>query len=397
MSQPIEIWITGTIGQGEATLAVIAAALKSAGSDPITVHVNSEGGHATEGLAIYEALRAHPGHVRVMIEGVAASAASLIAMSGDTREIRGSGYVMIHDPMITGASGAAKDMRRNAELLESLSGRYAEIYAQRSGQPVDEIRRLMDAETWMDAADALELGFVTDVSRDRKPDEAAAIFACVNLDRLSCAPSRLRAAVAKAQTQAPKGSTMTSRHSYTTANRKPQPSPKIPRLTKREEKLAIEDLRRRIRTLDREINGPSKAAASARGSALPPAEKLELDRKMGLLDGRRECFTTHGGTKLHLGGIRAESSRSGEDLAEESAREFERQRSRKGKPETFGLPLPPETPEEAERRRRFVPPPDGGEASARAHDREELARQMGLLDGGTPHVHATETKLTFRR
>lgn len=397
MSQPIEIWITGTIGQGTATLAAVAAALKAAGASPVTVHINSEGGHATEGLAIYEALRAHPGRVHVTIEGVAASAASLIAMAGETREIRKSGFVMIHDPLMSGASGAAKDMRRNAELLENIAESYAAVYAERAGLQPEEARRLMEAETWLNAADALELNFVTDIVRERKAEEAAAILARLDLARLSRAPSRLRAAVAKAQTQAPKGSTMTNRNSFTTNRHRPAPSPKVPKLTAREEKLALEHLRRQIAKLEAQVAAPSKVAASAtaRGSALPPEAKLELDRKMGLLDGRRECFVSHGGTKLQLGGIRAAASRSAEDLAKESEEVFNQERDRKGSyPEPHWKPEPWS---DEEFRRRFIPPPDGGEPSARAHDREELARKMGLLDGGAPHVHATETKLTFRR
>jgi ATP-dependent protease ClpP protease subunit len=123
----------------------------------ITVSINSPGGDVFDGIAIYNALRQHPAAVDVRIDGLAASAASFIAMAGATVEIQPQAQMMIHE----GAGlciGPAADMSAMAELLNKTSQSIADIYAQRAGGTPDDWRERMRAETWYTAGEAVDAG-----------------------------------------------------------------------------------------------------------------------------------------------------------------------------------------------------------------------------------------------
>lgn len=153
------------------TAAQVRRALASVGGADITVRVNSPGGVVMEGAAILAALQQHPGKVTAVIEGVAASAASLLVMGADTIQIAPAAMMMIHDPsMIT--IGTAQDHRQSATALEAMAGTYAAAYAARSGQSVETVRQMMRDETWMTADEAVALGFgdeVLEPARDAEP------------------------------------------------------------------------------------------------------------------------------------------------------------------------------------------------------------------------------------
>lgn len=138
----------------------------------ITVRLNSGGGVAWDGVAIYNALKAYPGAVTIVVEGVAASAASVIAMAGDDVEMRAGALMMIHNAS-TITWGTAEDHEKSRELLAKLDGQLAAIYAERTGLDLAEIRALMDAETWMDAAEAIDKGFAG-TADDEKAAKASA-------------------------------------------------------------------------------------------------------------------------------------------------------------------------------------------------------------------------------
>lgn len=129
----------------------------------IDLSIHSPGGSVFEGWAIYNRLSNHPAEVHVTVEGLAASMASVIAMAGDTVTMPANSYLMIHDPWGF-AMGGAEDMRKHADLLDKLRGNIVNVYAARTGLPVDEVERMMAEETWMDAAEAMELGFADAVS-----------------------------------------------------------------------------------------------------------------------------------------------------------------------------------------------------------------------------------------
>lgn len=160
-----EILLYGDVGDpycwGDGfTVTDVASALAEHGAGNITVRLNSGGGIAFDGVAIYSLLRSHEGAVHVIVDGIAASAASLILMAGDTREMRDGAMVMIHDA--AGLTfGTAADHQRDATVLDKLSDQYAGIYAARSGLGREEVRTLMRAETWFTADDAVAKGLVT--------------------------------------------------------------------------------------------------------------------------------------------------------------------------------------------------------------------------------------------
>ena len=155
------------------TVADVAGALAEHGPGDITVRVNSGGGIAFDGIAIYSLLLAHAGKVTVVVDGIAASAASLIVMAGDVREIRDGAMMMIHDA--AGVTfGTSADHQRSATVLDKLSDQYAGIYAKRAGIDQAAARDLMKAETWFDAAEAVAKGLCTGKVEDLA--EATASF-----------------------------------------------------------------------------------------------------------------------------------------------------------------------------------------------------------------------------
>lgn len=141
----------------------IAAALRTIGdSKDVTVNINSPGGDMFEGLAIYNLLRQHKGTVTVKVLGLAASAASIIAMAGDQVQIARAGFLMIHDCWIM-AMGNRNDMRDVADMLEPFDRAMADIYAARTGEKTDAMLALMDAETWIGGNAAIEQGFADEL------------------------------------------------------------------------------------------------------------------------------------------------------------------------------------------------------------------------------------------
>jgi ATP-dependent protease ClpP protease subunit len=130
---------------------------------PVTVRLNSGGGIATEGQAIHAILSAHPGQVDVIIEGAAASAASLIAMAGDTITMSAGSILMIHDPAswYVEGRGTEDDHLHMAKSLGVLATAYARLYARRAGISLSEARAIMKSETYFDGPGAVEAGFAT--------------------------------------------------------------------------------------------------------------------------------------------------------------------------------------------------------------------------------------------
>ncbi|OQC19043.1 MAG: ATP-dependent Clp protease proteolytic subunit 2 [Planctomycetes bacterium ADurb.Bin069] len=173
-------------GEG-VTAKRVAAALRSIGEAPVTVNVNSPGGDMFEGLAIYNLLREHPGEVRVKVMGVAASAASVIAMAGDRIEMGLGSFLMIHDAwgMVV---GNRHDMTTAAATFAEFDGAMAEIYAARTGLDAAEVAQLMDAESWINAGTAVDKGFADgtfagpDPEKDDDKPAARALAARRRLD-----------------------------------------------------------------------------------------------------------------------------------------------------------------------------------------------------------------------
>jgi ATP-dependent Clp endopeptidase proteolytic subunit ClpP len=159
---------------------------------PLALRINSPGGSVFDAVAIYNAIKRHSGTVTVWIDGIAASAASYIAMAGDEVVMPENAFLMIHDPAGM-VMGSATDMRAMAEALDKIKGSLLQGYAAKSGRSPEEIAPLMSAETWLDAKDALDLGFA---DRIVEPVRIAARF---DVGRFRNAPPALVESSAEAQ------------------------------------------------------------------------------------------------------------------------------------------------------------------------------------------------------
>ncbi len=139
----------------------------NAGSGDITVWINSPGGDVFAAAQIYNMLRDYKGHVTVKIDGLAASAASVIAVAGDTVLVSPVAMMMIHNPM-TVAFGNTGEMEKAIAMLDEVKESIINAYEIRTGLSRTKLSHLMDEETWMNANKAIELGFADDTLKDEK-------------------------------------------------------------------------------------------------------------------------------------------------------------------------------------------------------------------------------------
>jgi len=140
------------------TASRIAAALRSIGGADVTVNINSPGGDMFEGLAIYNLLREYEGKVTVKVLGLAASAASIIAMAGDEVQIGRGAFLMIHNCWVY-AMGNRHDLQQIAADMVPFDKAMNDIYGARTGLDAVTIDAMMDAETYIGGSDAVEKGF----------------------------------------------------------------------------------------------------------------------------------------------------------------------------------------------------------------------------------------------
>lgn len=167
-----EILLYGSIGPSfwddSITGAQFKKDLKALGEvKHIDLRINSEGGSVFDAAAIYNALKDHPASVTAHVDGMALSAASVILQAGDHRIMAENAFVMIHDPwsMVVGDASA---MRKEADLLDSIKNTIVGVYVARSGQDRAQVERLMTDETWFTAAEAMDAGFVDEISENLK-------------------------------------------------------------------------------------------------------------------------------------------------------------------------------------------------------------------------------------
>ena len=133
-----------------------------AGSGPITLHINSPGGDCIAASQIYTMLMDYPYDVKVQIDGIAASAASVIAMAGTKVSMSPTSLMMIHNPL-TFALGDSEEMRKAIQLLDEVKESIINAYEIKTGLSRTRLSHMMDAETWMNAQKALEFGFCDEV------------------------------------------------------------------------------------------------------------------------------------------------------------------------------------------------------------------------------------------
>ena len=190
-----EVFIYDTIGEdffGGLSSKNFADQLQALGSlDTIIVRINSPGGSVFDGNAIYNVLKNHPARVVVEIEGLAASAASYIAMAGDEINADENAFLMIHQAQGF-AMGPESEMRKMADTLDKMDGQIAKTYADRTNRKPDTFMRMMRDETWFTADEARAQRLVDSV-RPNKAKPAMANFAPEVLNCISKRPDKIAA------------------------------------------------------------------------------------------------------------------------------------------------------------------------------------------------------------
>lgn len=163
-------WWSGRKREGSATR--LRNALSKMHGD-VVVWLSSPGGSVVVGSEIYTMLRAYNGNVRVIVDGLAASAASVIAMAGDEVVMSPTAYMMIHCAS-TAVYGNRQAMEQGVEMLEEVDKGIISAYQRKTGRSAEELQVMMERETWMNAARAKELGFCDRILFEEEEEEGAA-------------------------------------------------------------------------------------------------------------------------------------------------------------------------------------------------------------------------------
>lgn len=155
-----------------ASASALVEALQQAGDRAVHLHINSPGGDVFEARAMAAAIVAYPGSVTAHIDGLAASAATYLALSANSVRMTDGGLFMVHNSW-TLAYGNRSELRATADLLEKIDGTIAADYARRTGATLDQVRDWMDAESWFTAAEALDAKFIDAIDPNTKNAAAA--------------------------------------------------------------------------------------------------------------------------------------------------------------------------------------------------------------------------------
>lgn len=147
--------------------------LQGVAAKSIDVYINSYGGEVAQGIAIYNALKRHKAKVTTYVDGFACSIASVIAMAGDTRKMYSNSLLMIHNAW-TIAQGNAEELEKAAEDLKVINEATKQAYLSVVNISEEELTKMLDAETWITAEKAVEMGFATEVVAEKKTDKASA-------------------------------------------------------------------------------------------------------------------------------------------------------------------------------------------------------------------------------
>lgn len=187
-SDRASVYLYGLIGEdfwGDGNSAAeFASELNTITAPNIDLHINSEGGQVFEGIAIHSAIAQHPAHVTAMIDGLAASAASFIAMAADRIEMAKAAKMMIHDAATGFAMAAgnadqlrtfAKEVLDTADLLDEMSDTIADMYTDRAGGTREQWRNTMRAEKWYSSQEAVDAGLADGIIGAVKEASAAPV------------------------------------------------------------------------------------------------------------------------------------------------------------------------------------------------------------------------------
>lgn len=177
-----EVMLYGVIGGGGlfdpdgVTAAEFRKELKSIKAGTINLRINSPGGSTIEAAAMLAALDEHKARIEVDIDGLAASAASVVAMAGDVVRINGAALLMIHNPWAM-LAGDAAELRKTADVLDMVRETILDAYKRKATASREEIAAWMDAETWFTGQEAVAAGFASEVTGGR------AVAACAGLEK----------------------------------------------------------------------------------------------------------------------------------------------------------------------------------------------------------------------
>ena len=164
MSYKIYLYDTDTdcIGSGTLSSSYIQWQLEAAAGQDVEVHISSAGGSAFDAIAIYDLLKKYPGKVTTYIDALAASAASIIAMGGQSIIMSKYALLMIHKPMV-GSGGNSDELLKDVQMLNVVQSRLAQIYIDKTGLSSTNINSLINGVTWLTADQALDLGFIDEI------------------------------------------------------------------------------------------------------------------------------------------------------------------------------------------------------------------------------------------
>ena len=158
-----DIYIFDEIGTYGVTAQDFISEIKGLKDMPINLRINSLGGDVFDGMAMYNVIKRREAKTTVYIEGIAASIATIIALGADEVIMAENSLFMIHNAW-GGTSGEAKDMRKTAETLDKITSELTDIYVKKTGLSVDALAEMMDEETWLNAQEAFDLGFIDTIS-----------------------------------------------------------------------------------------------------------------------------------------------------------------------------------------------------------------------------------------
>ena len=158
-----DVYIFDEIGTYGVTAQEFITDIKDLKNTPINLRINSLGGDVFDGMAMYNVIKRREAKTTVYIEGIAASIATIIALGADEVVMAENSLFMIHNAW-GGSMGEAKDMRKTADTLDKITGELTDIYIKKTGLPYDSLAEMMDEETWLNAQEAFNYGFIDTIS-----------------------------------------------------------------------------------------------------------------------------------------------------------------------------------------------------------------------------------------
>ena len=162
-SKDVDIYIYDEIGSHDVNAKSFIEELKKYKGKPLNIHINSLGGEVFDGMAIANAIKQHQGETRSYVEGIAASIATIVVLAADKVYMSENSLFMIHNAW-GGSMGEANDLRKQADVLEKISNEIANTYVKKTNLPVDRVKEMMQEETWLNAEEAKEIGFVDEIT-----------------------------------------------------------------------------------------------------------------------------------------------------------------------------------------------------------------------------------------